>query len=130
MALAILGPISFAISVWDGFQSTLTQWITRYVSIYLWLPVADLFSAILAKIQVLMLQKDILELQNNPNYSADSANGVYIVFMLTVANWIISSCTGNFTRNINAVMIKTDNTAGNTAGQILSGGKSGGKNKN
>ena len=31
VVLAILGPIAFAISVWDGFQSTLTQWICRYV---------------------------------------------------------------------------------------------------
>ena len=33
IVLAILGPIAFAISVYDGFQSTLTQWITRYVSV-------------------------------------------------------------------------------------------------
>ena len=31
--LAILGPIAFAISVWDGFQSTLTQWICRYIPV-------------------------------------------------------------------------------------------------
>ncbi|GHU57514.1 conjugative transposon protein TraJ [Bacteroidia bacterium] len=56
IVLAILGPIAFAISVYDGFQSTLTAWISRYISVYLWLPVSDLFSSILAKIQVLMLQ--------------------------------------------------------------------------
>ena len=39
VVLAILGPIAFAISVWDGFQSTLTQWICRYIQVYLWLPV-------------------------------------------------------------------------------------------
>ena len=27
VVLAILGPIAFALSVWDGFQNTLTQWI-------------------------------------------------------------------------------------------------------
>ena len=59
IVLAILGPISFAISVWDGFQHTLVQWICRYIQTYLWLPVADLFSTILAKIQVLMLQNEI-----------------------------------------------------------------------
>src|SRR5574344_1001617 len=59
IVLSILGPIAFAISVWDGFQSTLTQWITRYISVYFWLPVSDLFSCILAKIQVLMLKNDI-----------------------------------------------------------------------
>lgn len=79
IVLAVLGPIAFAISVWDGFQSTMTQWTTRYVSVYLWLPVSDLFSTILAKIQVLMLQNDISELQNNPNYSIDSSNGMYII---------------------------------------------------
>ena len=56
IVLSILGPIAFAISVWDGFQSTLTQWLTRYVSVYLWLPVSDLFSSMLARIQSLILQ--------------------------------------------------------------------------
>ena len=71
IVLAILGPIAFALSVWDGFQSTLTMWIQRYIQTYLWLPVADLFSTILAKIQVLMLQNDISELTNNPNVNLD-----------------------------------------------------------
>ncbi len=43
VVLAILGPIAFAISVWDGFQSTLTQWICRYIQVYLWLPVSEIF---------------------------------------------------------------------------------------
>lgn len=99
VVLSILGPIAFAFSVWDGFQSTLSQWFTRYISVYLWLPVSDLFSCMLAKIQVLMLQNDILELQNNPNYSLDNSNSVYVIFMLigiigyftvpTVAGWIV-----------------------------------------
>ena len=45
VVLSLLGPIAFAISVFDGFQSTLTQWLTKYVSISLWLPISDLFSA-------------------------------------------------------------------------------------
>ena len=82
VVLAILGPIAFAISVWDGFQSTLTQWICRYIQVYLWLPVSDMFSTILAKIQVLMLQSDIERMQADPNFSLDSSDGVYIVFMI------------------------------------------------
>lgn len=100
IVLAILGPIAFAISVYDGFQSTLTQWITRYISVYLWLPVSDLFSSILARIQVLMLQQDI-EALSDPNFIPDSSNTVYIIFMIigivgyftipTVAGWIIQA---------------------------------------
>ena len=82
IVLAILGPVAFAISVWDGFQSTLTQWFCRYIQVYLWLPVSDIFSAILAKIQVLMLQSDIERMQADPNFSLDSSDGVYIVFMI------------------------------------------------
>jgi len=127
IVLAVLGPIAFAISVWDGFQSTMTQWITRYVSVYLWLPVSDLFSTILAKIQVLMLQNDISELQNNPNYSIDSSNRMYIVFMIigiigyftipTVAGWIIQAGgMGNYGRNVSNTAGKAGSVAGGVAG--------------
>lgn len=138
VVLAILGPIAFAISVWDGFQSSMTQWITRYISVYLWLPVSDLFSSILAKIQVLMLQNDISELQNNPNFSIEASNGVYIIFMIigiigyftipTVANWIIQAGgVGNYNRNVNNAAMRTGSmvggaagaTAGNVAGRLM-----------
>ena len=81
IVLSILGPIAFAISIWDGFQSTLTQWLTRYISVYLWLPVADLFSSMLAKIQSLILEKDIEKL-TDPNFIPDASNTVYVIFMI------------------------------------------------
>ncbi|MDR0386139.1 MAG: conjugative transposon protein TraJ [Prevotellaceae bacterium] len=129
IVLAILGPIAFAISVYDGFQSSLTAWISRYISVYLWLPVSDLFSSILAKIQVLMLQNDISELQNNPNFSIDASNTVYLIFMIigiigyftvpTVANWIISAGgMGAYNRNINSTAAKTGSVAGAAAGAV------------
>ena len=127
LVLSILGPIAFAISVWDGFQSSLTQWICRYISTYLWLPVSDLFSSVLAKIQILMLQNDISELQNNPNFSIEASNGVYIVFMIigiigyftipTVANWIIQAGgMGNYGKNVNSATVKAGSLAGGIAG--------------
>ena len=130
VVLSILGPIAFAFSVWDGFQSTLSQWFTRYISVYLWLPVSDLFSCMLAKIQVLMLQNDILELQNNPNYSLDNSNSVYIIFMLigiigyftvpTVAGWIVQAGgAGNYSRNINRAAAKAGGFAGALGGAAL-----------
>jgi conjugative transposon TraJ protein len=129
IVLAILGPIAFAISVYDGFQSTITQWISRYVSVYLWLPVSDLFSSILAKIQVLMLQNDISELQNNPNFSIDASNTVYIIFMIigivgyftipTVANWIISAGgMGAYNKNLQTAAAKTGAVAGAVSGAV------------
>ena len=129
IVLSILGPIAFAISVWDGFQSTLTQWLTRYISVYLWLPVADLFSAMLSKIQSLILQKDIENL-SDPNFIPDTSNTVYIIFMIigiigyftipTVTGWIIQAGgAGNFIRNVNQTATKTGNIAGAGTGAVV-----------
>lgn len=126
IVLSILGPIAFAISVWDGFQSTLTQWLTRYISVYLWLPVADLFSSMLAKIQSLIIEKDIQSL-SDPNYIPDPSNTVYIIFMIigiigyftvpTVAGWIIQAGgAGNFMRNVSQAAMRTGNVGGAAAG--------------
>ena len=114
-------------SVWDGFQSTLTQWICRYIQVYLWLPVSDIFSTILAKIQVLMLQSDIERMQTDPNFSLDSSDGVYIVFMIigiigyftipTVAGWIIQAGgMGGYGRNVNQMAGRAGSMAGSVAG--------------
>lgn len=129
VVLAILGPISFAISVWDGFHNTLVQWICRYIQTYLWLPVADLFSTILAKIQVLMLQTDISELTNNPNVDLDGSNTAYTIFMIigiigyftipTVAGWIIQAGgMGSYNRSINNTAMTGGSWAGSVAGGV------------
>ena len=129
VVLSILGPIAFAISVYDGFQATLNQWITHYISVYLWLPVSDLFSSILARIQVLMLQKDIEQL-SDPNFIPDGSNSVYVVFMIigivgyftipTVANWIIQAGgMGSYNRNVNTAASKGGAYAGGMAGAAV-----------
>lgn len=130
VVLSILGPISFAISVWDGFQATLTQWFVRYISIYLWLPVSDLFSSVLARIQVLMLQKDIEQL-TDPNFIPDGSNAVYITFLIigiigyftipTVAGWIVQAGggAGNYGKNVNQTASKTGSIAGGAAGAAI-----------
>ncbi len=130
VVLSILGPISFAISVWDGFQATLTQWFVRYISIYLWLPVSDLFSSVLARMQVLMLQKDIEQL-TDPNFIPDGSNAVYITFLIigiigyftipTVAGWIVQAGggAGNYGKNVNQTASKTGSIAGGAAGAAV-----------
>ncbi len=126
IVLSILGPIAFAISVWDGFQSTLSQWFTRYISVYLWLPVSDLFSSMLAKIQSLILERDIEQLAD-PTFVPDTSNAVYIIFMIigiigyftipTVTGWVIQAGgAGNYTRNVNQATQKAGSIAGAAAG--------------
>ena len=128
IVLSILGPLAFAISVYDGFQSTLTQWISRYISIYLWLPVSDLFSSVLARIQTLMLQKDIEQL-SDPNFIPDGSGTIYVIFMIigivgyftipTVASWIVSAGgTTAYNRNLTRAGALTGAAAGAATGKI------------
>lgn len=128
IVLSILGPIAFAISVWDGFQTTLSQWLTRYISVYLWLPVADIFSAILAKIQTLILERDI-EMLADPTFIPDTSNTVYIIYLVigiigyftvpTVTGWVIQAGgAGNFMRNVNQTAMKSGTVAGAAVGSV------------
>ena len=92
--------------------------------------IRDRFSTILAKIQVLMLQNDIEALQNDPNFSIEASNGVYIVFLIigiigyftipTVAGWIIQAGggIGNYNRNVNTAGSLGGSIAGATAGNV------------
>ncbi|WP_339705207.1 conjugative transposon protein TraJ [Algoriphagus aquimarinus] len=58
VVLSILGPIVFGLSVFDGFQHTISAWFARYINVSMWLPVANIFGAIIAKIQLNMLVLD------------------------------------------------------------------------
>lgn len=134
IVLSILGPIAFAISVWDGFGNTMVQWLTRYISVYLWLPVADLFSTVIARLQSLMLQSDIERMLVDPNFSLDSSDAIYIIFLIigiigyftipTVAGWIIAAGGGgNYGKNLNTTATKAGaiaaGGAGAAAGNVL-----------
>lgn len=127
IVLSILGPIVFGIAVWDGLSGSLTAWFSRYISVYLWLPVSSILTALLTKIQILMLNKEIAQLQD-VNYMPDSGNWYYIVFFLigilgffsvpTVSGWIIEAGggIGNYGKNVNE-------QAKRAGGKALTGGK-------
>ncbi|WP_026461464.1 conjugative transposon protein TraJ [Adhaeribacter aquaticus] len=125
IVMAIIGPISFGFAVFDGFQGSLTNWIARYINVSLWLPVANIFGAIVSKINVLMLQKDIADLKNGGEF--DATNTAYMVFLLigifgytcvpTVAGWIVQSCgAGRFMQNITHTSVSTVGGAASMAG--------------
>ncbi len=105
IVLAILGPLVFGIAVFDGFQHTLTIWIARYLNIFLWLPVANIFGGIIGKIQQLMLKLDIQQVQDYGDTFFSSTDTAYLIFMIigiigyftvpSVANYIVHAGGGN-----------------------------------
>ena len=104
VVLSILGPLVFGIAVFDGFQHTLTVWLARYINIYLWLPVANIFGSIIGKIQQKMLELDISQVNDYGDTFFSRTDMAYLVFMIigivgyftvpSVANYIVHAGGG------------------------------------
>jgi conjugative transposon TraJ protein len=98
IVLAILGPLCFGLSIFEGFQHSLKQWLARYVNVFMWLPVANIFGAIIAKVQENM----IIGIQNGNLGGNEFGNTstAYLIFLLigivgyftvpSVANYIMN----------------------------------------
>jgi len=131
IVLAILGPLVLGLSVFDGLQNTLMVWIARYINVFLWLPVANIFGAIIAKIQENMLRLDIEQIEMYGDTVFSAADTGYIIFLIigivgyftvpSVANYIVHAGGGN------VLLSKASNffTGGSTvaASSVTSAGK-------
>ena len=104
IVLSILGPLVFGIAVFDGFQHTLTVWLARYINIFLWLPVANIFGSIIGKIQEKMLTLDLGQIQDQGDTFFSATDMSYLIFMIigivgyftvpSVANYIVHAGGG------------------------------------
>jgi len=128
IVLAILGPLVFGIAVFDGFQHTLTVWIARYLNIFLWLPVANIFGGIMGKIQENMLKEDLQQIATNGDTFFSTTDTAYLIFMIigiigyftvpSVANYIIHAGGGN------TLLYKVTNMMSTSTRTVAAGGAS------
>ncbi|WP_316846876.1 conjugative transposon protein TraJ [Pedobacter psychrodurus] len=105
IVLAILGPLVFGFAVFDGFQQTLTVWLARYVNIFLWLPIANIFGSILGKIQENMIKVDLSQIEAQGDTFFSSTDTAYLVFLIigivgyfsvpNVASFVVNAGGGN-----------------------------------
>lgn len=101
IVLTIVGPLSFALAIFTGFQDSHLMWMARYVQISLWFPLANILGTIVTYLQGKVISLQYLELTNNVPDEAASGEIVYTVFMIiatlayltipTIASYIISS---------------------------------------
>jgi conjugative transposon TraJ protein len=126
VVLSILGPLVFGIAVFDGFQHTLTVWLARYINIYLWLPVANIFGSIIGKIQENMLKIDIAQAHEYGDTFFSRTDMAYLVFMIigivgyftvpSVANYIVHAGGGGaLGQKVTSIFSNATNSAVNTA---------------
>ena len=127
--LAILGPIVFGLAVFDGFQHTLTVWLAKYINVFLWLPVANIFGAIIGKVQENMLKLDITQVQSAGDTFFSSTDTAYLIFLIigiigyftvpSVANYIVNAGGGN------GLLQKVNSIVSSTSQSVMSAGSSG-----
>lgn len=101
IVLTIIGPLSFALAIFTGFQDSHLMWIARYVQITLWFPLANILGSIVSYLQGKVIALQVLEMANNVPDEAQSGDMIYIVFMIiatlsyftipTISGYIISS---------------------------------------
>jgi len=128
IVLAIIGPIVFGLSIYDGFQHLVTVWLARYINVFLWLPVANIFGSIIAKIQENMITGSSLNVPvaGQPFSLTDWA---YMAFLLiaivgyctvpSVAGYIVNAGGGN------ALVHKVTSVISSSASKAVSAGASG-----
>jgi conjugative transposon TraJ protein len=126
VVLSILGPLVFGIAVFDGFQHTLTVWLARYINIFLWLPVANIFGSIIGKIQEKMLTIDISQVNDHGDTFFSRTDMAYLVFMIigivgyftvpSVANYIVHAGGGGaLGQKVTSIFNSSSRSAVNTA---------------
>lgn len=133
IVLVILGPLVFGLAVFDGFQHTLTIWLARYINVFLWLPVANIFGAIIAKIQENMLKLDISQVQSTGDTFFSEADIAYLIFMViaivgyttvpNVADHIVNAGGASvLTRKVSSMVGVGAGMAAGAAGAVVNGG--------
>lgn len=105
IVLAILGPLVFGLSVFGGLHHTLTVWIARYINVFLWLPVANIFGSIIGKIQENMIRLDINQIQSSGDTFFSATDTGYLIFLIigiigyftvpSIANYIVHAGGSN-----------------------------------
>ncbi|WP_410478389.1 conjugative transposon protein TraJ [Pedobacter agri] len=122
IVLAILGPLVFGFAVFDGFQQTLTVWLARYVNIFLWLPIANIFGSILGKIQENMIKVDLSQIEAQGDTFFSATDTAYLVFLIigivgyfsvpNVANYVVHAGGGNaILTKVNSLIVAAPSSA-------------------
>lgn len=102
LILSIFGPISFGLSIFDGLSNSMISWISRYINLLLWCPIANILKGLLCNIELYVLNNTLgafVGYADPKGISVWDAGGLIIFYVMgiacfflvpTIAGWIIS----------------------------------------
>jgi conjugative transposon TraJ protein len=80
--MAILGPLVIGLSVFDPFKHVLSAWLGRYINVFLWLPVANIFGSLCGQIQAELIRIDIQQAQASGTTAFWPTDAGYMIFLI------------------------------------------------
>lgn len=88
MMLCIAGPIAFGLAIFPGFEAGIIKWFGNFITIALWVPVANIFSVALDQIHKALLTSAINDI-NNGNSTGAADVGLIVFLALATVSYIL-----------------------------------------
>ena len=86
--LAVVGPAALCFSLWPAFANSFVSWLGRYVTVFLWLPIANLFGFIIAKIQETFMEVAMVDAVGSLSsvggtFDLLASDALYLILLIT-----------------------------------------------
>lgn len=82
--LALVGPLALGFSLWSPFSRSFVTWLGRYIGVYLWLPVANIFGFLITTV---MTEFNLVHLETaqagGSNVAFSSLDIMYAIMLVT-----------------------------------------------
>lgn len=99
--LVLLGPFVLALAIFPGYEGALKVWISRYINVSLWLPIANLIGYCVNTFYIVCLYDPFIKTLNEGTLDLEGSNLINLVFTAcvifmymqvpSIAGWIIES---------------------------------------
>lgn len=124
IVLLITGPLTIGLASFDWFYSGLAAWVNRLIHMMMWIPLTNLLSGMLKSVHIIMLQKDIEQLQKPDSglFTADDFSLVIFYILGTCAYMTIPTAAGWIVESTGAGEAVSKTLAGGKLGASMAGG--------
>jgi hypothetical protein len=104
--LTIFGIFVIAISSFPTFENSFTQWITKYINVYLWLGIAFVLQGIMQRLQTMLIDRPVDELHAQANvYSVLIGLCTIIGYLAipSISSWLVNASTNQVSGKMGSV---------------------------
>lgn len=101
IVLSIFGVFVIALSAFPTLEGSFTQWLTKYINVYLWLAIGFILQSVLVKVQLLSSVKVLNDPTNVANATSQwnlliSVCTIIGFFAIpTLSGWMVNAATNN-----------------------------------